>query len=465
MVPTPQSPASDHAHPLSTTHKLAPNPDLAFSVEDLLARVENRTAVIGVVGLGYVGLPLAVELGKAGFSVVGIEVDEARAAQCNAGDSYITDIPDSELRTVVNTDKLKAHTSFDALAKADIIVVCVPTNLGADGNPDLRHVEASSRGIAGVLKPGQAVILESTSFPGTTVEIAKPILEEESGLSCAKDFLLAFSPERVDPGNKEFTVHNTPKVVGASDEASLDVAVMFYNQVVGEVVPVSCSRTAEMVKMFENAFRAVNIGLVNEMAQLCDHMDLDVWEVLDAAFTKPFGIMPFYPGPGVGGHCIPVDPVYLAWKAERHGFDSKVVWLAARTNREMPNWVVGKIERLLEQNGSSMKTGKIVILGVSYKKDIPDCRESPPIFMIEQMQEMGCNVNFHDPFVDEIRVNDGTMQSEDLEESLATADIVVLATDHSCYNMRDIVAKSKHVLDTRGLTRKFGEHFPNVTLL
>ena len=465
MSPESQSPAKDHAHPLSTTHTLAANPDLSFSVEALLRRIENKTAIIGVVGLGYVGLPLAVELGKAGFSVVGIEIDEKRAAECNAGNSYITDIPSAELRTVVNTDKLKAYTSFEALAGTDVIVVCVPTNLGADGNPDLRHVEASAEGISSILKPGQAVILESTSFPGTTEEIAKPILEAMSGLVCAKDFLLAFSPERVDPGNKTYTVHNTPKVVGASDVASLDVAVMFYKQVVGEVVPVSCSRTAEMVKMFENAFRAVNIGLVNEMAQLCDHMNLDVWEVLDAAYTKPFGIMPFYPGPGLGGHCIPVDPVYLAWKAEKLGFDSDVVWLAAKTNREMPQWVVSKVGRLLEKQGSSLTTGKIVILGVSYKKDVPDCRESPPIYMIEQLQEMGSNVSFHDPFVDEIRVGAGKMKSEDLEDALASADIVVLATDHSCYDMRDIVRKSKHVLDTRGMTRKFGEHFENVTLL
>lgn len=433
---------------------------------ELQAKILAREATVGVVGLGYVGLPFAVEKAKVGFQVIGIEQNPIRADRVNQADNYIADVSDHELKELVTTGKLKATTDFEYLTEVDVIVICVPTPLTKNLTPNLTYIENVTREIAQHLRVGQLISLESTTYPGTTDEVMKPILEATSGLKQGQDFFLAHSPERVDPGNQRYTTKNTNKVVGASDPASLQIAKIFYEQTIDHVVPVTSAKAAELVKVFENTFRAVNIALVNELALLCDRMDLNVWEVLDAANTKPFGIMPFYPGPGVGGHCIPIDPHYLEWKAKEFNFETHFIALAGEINRRMPEFVRQKAWRVLNQVGVAPSRSQILVMGVAYKKNLADWRESPSIDVIERLLEDHANIIYHDPFVPEINIHGQVFQSIPLtNEAISSADLVLIATDHSDIDYVNLINNAKAVLDTRGITRHLQGDRSNVTLL
>lgn len=427
----------------------------------LKSRIADKTALVGVVGLGYVGLPFAVEKAKVGFHVLGIEQNPRRADQVNAGDNYIGDVHDEELRDLVSQRLITAETSFDRVPEMDVIVICVPTPLNKNLAPDLQYVATVTREVAQRLRPGQLVSLESTTYPGTCEEVMLPILEE-SGLQVEVDFYLAHSPERVDPGNKRYSTKNTHKVVGGVGPKSLEVATEFYGQTILNVIPVSSAKAAELTKVFENTFRAVNIALVNELTVLCDRMDLNVWEVLDAAFTKPFGIMPFYPGPGVGGHCIPLDPHYLEWKARELNFTTRFIGLAGEINRAMPSFVIEKARRCLNEMGVAPSRASILVLGAAYKKDIDDWRESPSLEVIKLLIQDGANVSYHDPFVP--RVNDHGVDLVSVPlDNLDQYDLVLIATDHTNVDYAHVVREAKHVLDTRNATK--GLRAANVTLL
>ena len=394
------------------------------ALRQLQTKIKTKTATIGVVGLGYVGLPFAVEKGKVGFKVIGIEQNPLRTLQINQGDNYIPDVKDEELQQLVNGGQLQAVCDFERIPEMDVIVICVPTPLTKNLTPNLSYVETVTQQIATRLRRGQLITLESTTYPGTTDEIMRPLLEETSGLKQGENFFLAHSPERVDPGNQRYTTKNTNKVVGASDANSLEIATLFYQQTIDHVVPVSSAKAAELVKVFENTFRAVNIALVNELTLLCDRMNINVWEVLDAANTKPFGIMPFYPGPGVGGHCIPLDPHYLEWKAKEYNFETHFIALAGETNRRMPSFVRHKAWRVLNQRGIALSQAKILVIGAAYKKDLGDCRESPAIKIIKQLVEDGVTIAYHDPFVPEIEINDRYFHSIELtDENITKADL------------------------------------------
>ncbi len=434
-------------------------------LHELKEKIINRKAVIGVIGLGYVGLPFAVEKAKVGFQVIGIEQNPVRAERVNNADNYIGDVKDDDLKQVVSDGKLKAVTGFGVVPEIDVLVICVPTPLTKNLTPDLSCVEGVTKGIAKWLRPGQLVTLESTTYPGTTDEIMRPLLEE-TGLRQGVDFFLAHSPERVDPGNKRYTTKNTNKVVGASDPNSLTVAKLFYEQTIDHVVPVNSAKAAELVKVFENTFRAVNIALVNELALLCDRMGIDVWEVLDAANTKPFGIMPFYPGPGVGGHCIPIDPHYLEWKAKEFNFDTHFIALAGEINRKMPEFVREKTCRVLNKLGVAPSRAKVLILGVAYKKDLGDWRESPAIHVMTKLLEDGVEIAYHDSFVPEIYIQGQKFNSVPLNnDTLASYEVVIITTDHSDIDYHNLVSHASAVLDTRGVTRKLDCDKDKVTLL
>ncbi|MBC7221576.1 nucleotide sugar dehydrogenase [Candidatus Bipolaricaulota bacterium] len=433
--------------------------------EELLQKIRDHTAIVGVVGLGYVGLPFAVEKAKVGFRVIGVEQNPVRAAKVNRGENYISDVRDEELRELVARGLICAETDFKRVPEMDVIVICVPTPLTKNLTPDLQYVEKVTREIAARLRPGQLVSLESTTYPGTTEELMLPILES-SGLKVEQDFFLVHSPERVDPGNKRYTTRNTCKVVGGVGPASLEVGVAFYSQTVERVIPVSSAKVAELVKVFENTFRAVNIALVNELALLCDRMGLNVWEVLEAAFTKPFGIMPFWPGPGVGGHCIPVDPHYLEWKAKELNFNTHFIALAGEINRRMPEFVKDKAFRILNKLGIAPSKAKILVLGVAYKKDLDDVRESPAIEVIRLLREYGAAVVYHDPYVPKIRIEEREMESVPLTEELLRAqDLVIITTDHSCIDYPWVVKHARHVFDTRNATKQVKEYREKITLL
>jgi UDP-N-acetyl-D-glucosamine dehydrogenase len=433
---------------------------------DLLTKIQSKTAIIGVVGLGYVGLPFAVEKCKVGFQVVGIEQNPKRANAVNAGENYIGDVDDNELKEIVISGKLTAVTNFDRVSELDAIVICVPTPLTKNLTPDLSYIQSVTEKLAPHLRSGQLVTLESTTYPGTTDDVMRPALEAGSGLKQGVDFFLAHSPERVDPGNQRYSTKNTNKVVGASDPDSLEVATVFYQQTIDHVVPVSSAKAAELVKVFENTFRAVNIALVNELALLCDRMEIDVWEVLDAANTKPFGIMPFYPGPGVGGHCIPLDPHYLEWKAKEYNFNTRFIRLAGEINRFMPEFVAQKATRIANNQGVAMSKAKILCLGVAYKKDIDDWRESPAIEVMELFKEQGVMLSYYDPYVAQITLGGHPFTSAiDLATAVADADLVLITTEHSNVDYQLVIDRAKAVLDTRGITRKLADPEHKVTLL
>lgn len=436
------------------------------TIDDLIEKIESGHAHVGVVGLGYVGLPFAVEKVKAGFRVTGVDQNPTRAARVNAADNYISDVKDEDLQQAVESGKLTAVTSLDVVKDLDVVVICVPTPLDKNLTPDLSYIDGVTREIAKNLRPGQLVTLESTTYPGTTDNLMRPILEAASGLVQGEDFFLAHSPERVDPGNKRYTTKNTNKVVGASDPASLEVATAFYRKTIDHVVPVSSAKAAELTKVFENTFRAVNIALVNELALLCDRMGLNVWEVLDAANTKPFGMMPFYPGPGVGGHCIPIDPHYLEWKAREFNFSTRFIGLAGEINRRMPEFVLEKARRLLNEMGIAPSRSKILVIGAAYKKDLADWRESPAIEIMELLANDAVDLHYHDPYVLTIEINGEKLRSEALSpENVNAADMVIIATDHSSVDYQDLVDNAKAVLDTRGVTRKSHPNHPKVHLL
>lgn len=439
--------------------------EVAARVQTLLDKIEDRSAVVGIVGLGYVGLPFAVEKGKVGYRVIGIDQNPARADKINAGINYIGDVKDEELRELVESGHLEAVRDFSRVAEMDVIVIAVPTPLTRNLIPDLTYVENVTQEIAKHLRPGQLISLESTTYPGTTDEVMLPILEQ-SGLKAERDFFLCHSPERVDPGNKRYTTKNTSKVVGGVGPHSQKVAVAFYSQTIEHMVPVSSAKAAELVKVFENTFRAVNIALANEMMLLCDRMGLNVWEVLDAANTKPFGIMPFYPGPGVGGHCIPLDPHYLEWKAKEFNFNTHFIALAGEINRSMPEFVRDKAGRVLNQLGVALSRAKILVLGVAYKKDLDDCRESPALDVIRLLFESGAEVVYHDPFVPHCREHGLDLKGVALTESLVrSCDLVIIATDHSTVDYAWVVDNANHTLDTRNATRKLQGDRDKITLL
>ena len=414
---------------------------------DLLERIESRQARLGVIGLGYVGLPLAVEFANAGFSVVGYDVSDEKVAAINAGRSYIPDVDSKHLAKVVKSGRLTATTSPEVLSDVDIIDICVPTPLRKTRDPDLSYVVKAVTTTRNVLRKGQLVILESTTYPGTTDEVVQPVLEE-SGLQAGQDFFLAFSPERVDPGNPTFNTQNIPKVVGGINQASTDVAVAFYSQVITTVVPVSSTRVAEMVKLLENTFRAVNIGLVNEIALMSHRMNIDVWEVIDAAKTKPFGFMPFYPGPGLGGHCIPIDPFYLSWKARQSGFEARFIELAGHVNGAMPEYVVDRVAEALNSNRRALNGSRIHVFGIAYKRDVNDMRESPALDILELMKRRGADVGYTDPYVPALQ--HGSLDLTSVPEGAANhADCAVIITDHKVFDYAKILESFPLIVDTR----------------
>ncbi|MGE0002188.1 MAG: nucleotide sugar dehydrogenase [Fimbriimonadaceae bacterium] len=432
-------------------------------VEALRTKIRDKTAIVGVIGLGYVGLPFAVEKSKVGFSVIGFEQNPSRAEKVNQGSNYIDDVADTELADAVSQGLLRATGDFEELAECDVIVLCVPTPLNKNLAPNLTYVTNVTIEAARRLRKGQLISLESTTYPGTCEEVMLPILQE-SGLTVDEDFFLCHSPERVDPGNKRYTTKNTHKVVGGVGPRSLEVAEDFYRQTIQNVVPVSSAKAAELTKVFENTFRAVNIALVNELALLCDRMDLDVWEVLDAAFTKPFGIMPFYPGPGVGGHCIPLDPHYLEWKAKELNFNTRFIALAGEINRRMPEFVVEKAARVLNEAGVALSRSKVLVLGAAYKKDIDDWRESPAIEVMKLLADAGADLSYHDPFVPSFSEHGLRLSSVNLDvATLAEQDLVIIATDHSDIDYGAVTAGAKLILDTRNALK--GSNASNVVRL
>lgn len=420
---------------------------------DLEEKLEEKTAVVGVVGLGYVGLPLAVAFAEAGLRVIGFDVQQERVDLVNNGQSYIGNVSNEALSTLVANNLIEATTSEERRQEADVICVCVPTPLTSTKQPDLSHVTRELEVLSGNLRQGQLVVLESTTYPGTTKEVALPVLER-SGLRAGEDFYLAYSPERIDPGSVNWNIRNTPKIVGGIGQDSARYAELLYGHIADSVVTVSGTETAEMTKIFENVFRNVNIALVNELAQLCEKMGISVWEVIDAASTKPFGYMPFSPGPGVGGHCIPIDPYFLANKASEYDFHTRFIELAADVNEQMPYYVTNRIIEALSVSGKSLKEAGILVLGVAYKKNAADTRESPSVKLIQLLREKGAAVTYNDPYIPELLAWQDAMASVELtDERLSSADCVVIATDHDGYDYRDIAAKARLVFDCRGVTR------------
>ncbi len=421
--------------------------------QQLLDRLNNREALVAVVGLGYVGLPLAVELAEAGFDVIGLDVDAAKVEQLNGGTSYIPDIPTARVAPLVAAGRLRATTDYADLRPADAISICVPTPLRKTKDPDMSYIIQSVDAIAEISHSGLLVVLESTTYPGTTEEIIVPRLVN-NGFVVGEDVFVAFSPERIDPGNATFGVRNTPKVVGGVTPACTEVVAALYATAVDEVVPVSSPMVAEMVKLLENTFRAVNIGLVNEMALMCDRLGVDVWEVIGAAATKPYGFMPFYPGPGLGGHCIPVDPHYLSWKLKALNYTARFIELASEINTSMPLYVLDKVMDALNDEGKAVRGSRVVVLGVAFKRNIDDVRESPAIDVITLLQERGASVVYHDPYVPHLRLHtsarlDGAPYSAAL---LSSADCVVIITDHDSFDWQHVVDHSRLIVDTRNAT-------------
>jgi len=420
----------------------------------LRERISAKTAKIGVLGLGYVGLPLAVEFAKAGFEVVGIDLLESKVDQFNRGQSYIKDVQDSTFAPLVESGKLRATTDFSIIAELDTIDICVPTPLRKTKDPDMSFVVAATDAIADHLHPGLLVMLESTTYPGTTEELLLPKLEA-GGLKVGEDFFLCFSPERVDPGNAKFQTSNIPKVVGGITPACTEMGALFYQQALEKVVPVSSTRVAEMVKLLENTFRMINIGLVNELALMCDRMGIDVWEVIDAAATKPFGFMPFYPGPGLGGHCIPIDPFYLSWKSKEAGIEARFIELAGYINGRMPEFVVEKIQNALNEASKPVRGSRIHVLGVAYKRDIDDVRESPSLDIILLLRRLGALVTYSDPHVPRIQIDNANLEAQDLLPSIDAADCVVIVTDHRGIDYAQVVERSKLIVDSRNALKGF----------
>jgi len=422
-------------------------------LETIKTNIEARRATAAVIGLGYVGLPLALEIHAAGFHVIGIDLDKNKVASIQNGESYIRDVPDTMLAKAVRAGQFSATSDFSRLVSADTVSICVPTPLSKSRDPDISFILSATDEIRRHLHREQLIVLESTTYPGTTEELILPELES-SGLRVGHDFYLAFSPERIDPGNQTFTTRNTPKIVGGITPQCTEIARIFYSQFIERVFPVSSTKCAEMVKLLENTFRSVNIGMVNEMAMMCDLLGVDVYEVIDAAATKPFGFIPFYPGPGLGGHCIPIDPHYLAWKLKALNFQARFIGLASEINGMMPTVVSNLVADGLNRTAKSVRGSRILVLGVAYKKDVSDCRESPALDIMRMLNEKGASMSYNDPFVPKLKLGKRILNSVELTaENIASHDCLVVLTDHSNYDFRQIAAAAKLIVDTRNATR------------
>ena len=424
------------------------------AAEILEERIANRTARVGIIGLGYVGLPLAVEFAKAGFTVTGIDVQESKVARLNAGESYVKDVPTTVLRSLIEAGQFRATSDFSVVAELDTINIAVPTPLRKTKDPDMSYIVSACQEIAKYLDTGKLVILESTTYPGTTDELVLPMLERP-GWKVGEQFFLCFSPERVDPGNPKYVTANIPKVVGGITPACTRLGALFYSQALQQVVPVSSTRVAEMVKLLENTFRMINIGLANEIAIMCDRLDLNVWEVIDAAATKPFGFMPFYPGPGLGGHCIPIDPFYLSWKTKQAGIEARFIELAGYINGQMPHLIVDKIQNALNNHAKALKGSHVHVLGVAYKRNIDDVRESPALDIILLLERRGARVTYSDPFVPTLELDGRERTAEDPVAMAAQADCTVVVTDHTCFDYNAIVQNACLIFDTRNALKNF----------
>lgn len=433
---------------------------------DLQRKIRDHSARVAILGLGYVGLPLATIFAESGYNVVGVEPDEHKVESIRKGESYVQDVPSEQLASLVRTGKLRATSDFSVLADADAVSICVPTPLRKTGDPDLSFILVATDEMAKYIHRGVVVVLESTTYPGTTREILLPKLAEASGLEVGRDFFLAFSPERVDPGRKDWTTYNTPKVIGGITPSCTKVASLWYEQALETVVPVSSAESAEMAKLLENTFRMINIGLVNEMAIMCDRLGLDVWEVIDAAATKPFGYMKFTPGPGLGGHCIPIDPLYLSWKLRALNYTARFIDLASEINTGMPRYVVGKIQDALNDQSKPIKGSQILVIGAAYKPDVDDMRESPALDIIGLLRQKGAEVLYHDPFIQRIQHDDWYLESvPDVLVSAGDVDCVVIVTDHSSYDYADILKHAQLIVDTRNALGDAGRSNPLVVRL
>ena len=428
--------------------------------QQLLGKIADRQAVVAVAGLGYVGLPLAVEFASAGFPVLGLDVDADKVRTLNAGGSYIDDVPAESVHGLVEAGRFRATCDYDDLRAADAISICVPTPLRKTRDPDMSYISQAALSIAEICRPGMLIVLESTTYPGTTEEIILPEITREQ-LAVGEEVFVAYSPERIDPGNRQYSVRNTPKVVGGISDNCAEVAQALYRAAVDSIIGVSSPTAAEMVKLLENTFRAVNIGMVNEMALMCDKLDIDVWEVINAAATKPFGYMPFYPGPGLGGHCIPVDPHYLSWKLRTLDYNARFIELASEVNASMPLYVLDKITQALNDQEKSVRGSQVLVLGVAYKRDVDDVRESPALDIISLLRQRGADVAYCDPHVPELRLDQDTLLiGADYSKSLLRgADCAVVVTDHSTFDWREIAAHCRVIVDTRHVyNSRDGDH-------
>jgi UDP-N-acetyl-D-glucosamine dehydrogenase len=417
------------------------------AAQTLEERIRVRSARVGIIGLGYVGLPLAVDFARAGFTVTGIDISQQKTERVNAGQSYVGDVPTATLGPLVENGKLRATTDFSVVAELDTINICVPTPLRKTKDPDMSYIMAACQEIAKYFHPGMLIILESTTYPGTTDEVLLPMFEK-NGLKAGEDFFLCFSPERVDPGNPKYQTRNIPKVVGGTTAACTAMGRLFYSQALETVAPVSSTQVAEMVKLLENTFRLINIGLVNELALMCARIGIDVWEVIDAAATKPFGFMPFYPGPGLGGHCIPIDPFYLSWKTRQAGIEARFIELAGYINGQMPHFVVEKVQNALNEVCKPIRGSRVHVMGVAYKRDIDDLRESPALDVIHLLAKRGALMSYSDPQIPSLRLDDLELQAAP-ETAAAEADCVVIITDHSAFDYDGLVERAKLIVDTR----------------
>lgn len=439
-----------------------PKPDYSAILH---TKIEERSARVCVIGLGYVGLPLAVAFAEEGLTVTGIDIDKGKVASIRRRESYVLDVPSEQLAKQVEKGTLTATDDYATLAEADAVIICVPTPLSKTRDPDISYIIHAADRVQQHFRPGQLVILESTTYPGTTEEILLPRLacgQYEAG----KDFFLAFSPERIDPGNRRFNLRNTPKVVGGFTPTCLEIALKLYSLIIERPVPVSDTRTAEMVKLLENTFRAVNIGLINEVALMCDRLDIDVWEVIDAASTKPYGFMPFYPGPGLGGHCIPLDPYYLAWKLRTLNYTARFITLAGEVNSSMPLHVVHLVTDALNDRRLAINGARILIIGVAYKPDVADIRESPALDILHELHVQGALVYYHDPYVPTLDLGDWSLRASELSDALLSAmDCIVIVTPHSSYDWQRIITQSRLIIDTRNATGELGKGQPHVIKL
>lgn len=423
----------------------------------LLRKITDHSAKVAVLGLGYVGLPLVVAFAEAGFHVLGIDLDQRKIESINTGKSYIPDIPTEKIASLVKAGMIQASSDFSLLRDMDAVSICVPTPLRKTGDPDLSFILSATEDLATYMHPGMVIVLESTTYPGTTREILLPKLGEERGLVAGENFFLAFSPERVDPGRKDWTTYNTPKVIGGITPVCTEVAAAWYGQALETVVPVTSAETAEMTKLLENTYRMINIGLVNEMALMCNRLGIDVWEVIEAAATKPFGFMKFTPGPGLGGHCIPIDPLYLSWKLKALNYTARFIELASEINTNMPRYVVNRIQDALNEAGKPVKGSTFLILGAAYKPDVDDLRESPALDVMGLLEQKGGSVSYHDPYIPKID-HDGQYREsvQNLDEVVKTSDCVIIITNHSLYDYPTILNNAKMIFDTRNALGKSG---------